>query len=676
MTATLTTNHDHPIVVMSFNRPYYLEAVLKGLSQQIGCGLPQRSISLFQDGAVNPFSGQRRADDKDINACVQLFQKYIPQGTVLRSDDNIGIALNFDRAEKYVFETLNAEAAIFLEDDLEISQHYIFSLDHFLTRALEDERIGHVAVYGHHRTPLEEQQKNPGGLILLEHNWGFGLTRRQWFRNKKYVDPYVDLLRDCDYRLRDTKQIYKLFGSWGLGCPGDSQDVAKTLACCVTGAVKLNIRACLGKYIGVTGVHMKKEWYDRLGYESAAIYSEAVTEFEKLTGSKYQEIFNIQMKWATERPCPCKSNDNDRLNVRVDSSPAEIGSRLVSDDDREQKMSDEKKVVVPSPSEEKKSVMDSLDFVRSAYMGVLHRPADKSGLTFYAERLDKGKITPKDVIDSLLNSKERARLLLASTDDYNFLLDNQFDNVRSTQILENSKRLESHQVKSLKEFSAIFSSYSNHEYYDTHRVRLWELINAIDFVKAKIAANLTVLEFGDVFSSQLILKAMPELNLSTLDFAFREELNGLVKKQYQVELMKIDFAKECIAEERFDLILCCEVIEHLIVNPVKFFSYLLKGLKEGGFVYLTTPNFFKAQNINNMKARFNPQPIYPISYGYKEAFHYHVREYGMGELIHAAIEAGGRIYAYRFSSCWDDPKLSQSIPVYERSNLVLLVQAA
>jgi hypothetical protein len=304
-TIALNTNHDFPIAVMSFDRPHYLEAVLKGLSVQTGCGLPTRSISLFQDGAVNPFSGQQRANDKDIDACVELFQKYVPHGTIFRSCNNLGVALNFDRAERYVFERLNAEAAIFLEDDLEISPFYICSLDHFLAFALSDERVGHVAVYGHHRTPLGEQQKNPGGLILLEHNWAFGLTRRQWSKNRKYVDPYVDLIRDRDYRSRDTNKIYELYSSWGLGCPGDSQDVTKTLACCLTGSVKLNIRACLGKYIGKTGIHMKKEWYDRLGYGSTEVYSEPVIRFENLTASKYTEIFDVQMKWATEHPCRC-----------------------------------------------------------------------------------------------------------------------------------------------------------------------------------------------------------------------------------------------------------------------------------------------------------------------------------------------------------------------------------
>jgi SAM-dependent methyltransferase len=138
--------------------------------------------------------------------------------------------------------------------------------------------------------------------------------------------------------------------------------------------------------------------------------------------------------------------------------------------------------------------------------------------------------------------------------------------------------------------------------------------------------------------------------------------------------MKTDLETEAFATDAFDLLLCCEVIEHLIANPVNLFSYMLRSLKRGGFIYLTTPNFFKAQNIRSMELRFNPQPVYPKNYSYNETFCFHVREYGMGELIDSAIQAGGSIYAYNFSACWDSPLLARSCPVYERSNLVLLVQ--
>jgi hypothetical protein len=295
--------HQYPIAVMSFNRPDYLEAVLQTLVRQVDADLDQRPIALFQDGCVNPFSAQRRAREEDVIRCEKLFREYLPSGAVHSSPDNLGIALNFERAEEHVFEELDAEAAIFLEDDLILSPHYINSLDHLIAVALNDERIGHVAVYGHHRTALPQQMTSPDAYVLLEHNWAFGLTRRQWLRNKAYVDPYLDIVRNCDYQTRDAGAIHKLYASWGMGCPGDSQDVTKTIACCLTGAVKLNTMACLGKYIGAQGIHMKQEWYDRLGYANTELYPCAITAFKELSDDCYEQIFKVQMRWATEKPC-------------------------------------------------------------------------------------------------------------------------------------------------------------------------------------------------------------------------------------------------------------------------------------------------------------------------------------------------------------------------------------
>ena len=252
---------------------------------------------------MNPFSGQRRAREEDITRCEKLFREYLPTGVVHSSRDNLGIALNFERAEKYVFEELSADAAIFLEDDLVLSPHYINSLDHLIGVALNDERIGHVAAYGHHRTALSQQMTCPDAYVLLEHNWGFGLTRRQWLKNKPYVGAYLDIVRNCDYQTRDAATIHRLYASWGMGCPGDSQDVTKTIACCLTGAVKLNTTACLGKYIGAKGIHMKQEWYDRLGYANTELYPAAITTFKELSAECYNQIFKVQMRWATEKQC-------------------------------------------------------------------------------------------------------------------------------------------------------------------------------------------------------------------------------------------------------------------------------------------------------------------------------------------------------------------------------------
>ena len=86
------------------------------------------------------------------------------------------------------------------------------------------------------------------------------------------------------------------------------------------------------------------------------------------------------------------------------------------------------------------------------------------------------------------------------------------------------------ELMSLEEFGLKFDRYSNGEYYDLHRARFWEMINAIDFFRTKIGNDFSVLEFGSDYSTRLIIRAFRRLNLSTLDFVVRDELKGLVRE--------------------------------------------------------------------------------------------------------------------------------------------------
>lgn len=103
-----------PIAVMSFDRPDYLREVLESIARQKDCAIVDTGIYLFQDGAVNAASGEQRADPKDINECKRIFEEFFPNGQTFVSPVNLGVALNFERAEKFVFEQLDSDAAIFL----------------------------------------------------------------------------------------------------------------------------------------------------------------------------------------------------------------------------------------------------------------------------------------------------------------------------------------------------------------------------------------------------------------------------------------------------------------------------------------------------------------------------------------------------------------------------------
>lgn len=321
-----------PIFVMSFNRPDYLKRVLESLRAQRDCDIDRRKIFLFQDGAVNPYSNKRHASDAEIRASIDTFQQIFPHGTVAESPRNLGIALNFERAEKLAFEGMAAEAAIFLEDDLVLNNHYVAILDTLIARFSGNEKVAYLAAYGDHTATIESQHRNRDKFILLDHNWGFALYRHQWLRMRKNVLEYLSIVQNSDYNDRDIEKIRALFASWGYGCPATSQDGAKTISCCIDGVIKLNTYVCNAVYIGERGVHMNPDLFSKRGYHKTALYRDKVSGFQVLDNVLYETFLERQRKWAGEplataaviRPAGVelvKFPDSTRTCVTIDDEP-------------------------------------------------------------------------------------------------------------------------------------------------------------------------------------------------------------------------------------------------------------------------------------------------------------------------------------------------------------------
>jgi len=272
--------------------------VLVSLTSQRRAVLDGRTVALFQDGSKDVFSGASHATPAEIRACVATFSEFFPQGVVHVAEANLGVAMNFDRAERYVFETLAADAAIFLEDDLVLSEDYIATLDALVTTHLADERVGYLSAYGDHKLSLEKQRQASFKLQAMHHNWGFALYRRQWLKMRPYVEQYLQLVRHNNYRKRDHEKINALFASWGYGSPATSQDSAKTLACCLTRTIKVNTKACFAHYIGERGLHMNPQAFKEMNYAGTEVFPDPVEDFEPITDLLYYEIRADLLKWA------------------------------------------------------------------------------------------------------------------------------------------------------------------------------------------------------------------------------------------------------------------------------------------------------------------------------------------------------------------------------------------
>lgn len=271
-----------PVVVMSFNRPNYLRQTLDGLARQPSVADGRREVHLFQDGAVNFYSGERYATDEAIETSVATFREVFPNGTVHLAERNIGIALNFDRAERYVFLRRRFPSATFFEDDMVTSVHYLEVLQRFLDFAASPAsggRLGYVAAYGNHRARLEDQMRRRRDVVQMGHAWGYGVTRAHWLEVREVIDPYIKLVSDCDYRKRPKGRIGGLHKRLGLATRALSQDAMKAIATVHLGRTSLMSYICQAKYVGAEGVNFTPESFEKRGYGKEEIFPELQTEF-------------------------------------------------------------------------------------------------------------------------------------------------------------------------------------------------------------------------------------------------------------------------------------------------------------------------------------------------------------------------------------------------------------
>ena len=196
------------------------------------------------------------------------------------SEENLGVALNFARAENYMFDTLSAEAACFFDDDLILSPHYLNVLQKLTMMAIKEKRIAYVSAYGEHQARLAEQRIARQKLIPMRHKWGYAMTRRQWKAQRDLLEPYIEIVSRANYRVRDDKAIRQYFASLGYGSLGTSQDGMKDVASCVLGTTKIMTFACFGKNIGEIGVHFTKRFYEESKFGGTELFPEQVLSFD------------------------------------------------------------------------------------------------------------------------------------------------------------------------------------------------------------------------------------------------------------------------------------------------------------------------------------------------------------------------------------------------------------
>jgi SAM-dependent methyltransferase len=122
----------------------------------------------------------------------------------------------------------------------------------------------------------------------------------------------------------------------------------------------------------------------------------------------------------------------------------------------------------------------------------------------------------------------------------------------------------------------------------------------------------------------------------------------LVSSLFDIESERFPFANE-----EFDVVLCCEIIEHLTSDPLAALREIKRVLRTGGVFVLTTPNVNRLENVVKMITGVN---IYDPYSGYGPLGR-HNREYNKHELYVLLTYLGFELDCLESADVHENPSL-------------------
>ena len=203
----------------------------------------------------------------------------------------------------------------------------------------------------------------------------------------------------------------------------------------------------------------------------------------------------------------------------------------------------------------------------------------------------------------------------------------------------------SHPYKDIPEsISSIMKKLINPEdsYQNVHARRTARTISTLLDQKPKGK----LLELGTSSIVPIVLGSLaPELEVHVTDFNLDKPATGEIvlsvgAASRKVPVYRVDLETQPlpIDDDTFDYVLCCEVIEHLELDPMFMVSEINRVLKPGGMLILTTPNITSSWAIWKILRGFDP--YFYMQYRTSPKLYRHNYEYSPFS-ISSVLKAGG-----------------------------------
>lgn len=182
-------------------------------------------------------------------------------------------------------------------------------------------------------------------------------------------------------------------------------------------------------------------------------------------------------------------------------------------------------------------------------------------------------------------------------------------------------------------------AYQKESYLRGHINRLYDTFCICrSLLAVSTANNILSIGAGSAFVEAQLNKLF-NASISVIDFPEMIKLNELHYKKYKFETYPLDLSKKTKlnVSRKFDIILSCEVIEHLPISPSEHIKLFVDSLMTNGYFVITTPNMARFTScIKLMKGLpLLPDPELTFSPVCFQREGIHRREYVESEIINA-----------------------------------------
>lgn len=169
-----------------------------------------------------------------------------------------------------------------------------------------------------------------------------------------------------------------------------------------------------------------------------------------------------------------------------------------------------------------------------------------------------------------------------------------------------------------------------------------------------------MLELGASGVMTLALKELlPDINLEVTNFDTSKSLqhvfeytSGSYSGDFTAYSVDLESESIPVPSGYFDWVLCCEVIEHMDVDPMFMLSEVNRVLKDGGSLFLTTPNITSSRCLTKMMMGI--EPYFYMQYHKDRSPYRHNYEYSIFS-IKSVLKAAGFEGSIWTEDCFEDP---------------------